>query len=381
MENIIIKENRQWIDDVWNKLDNKISRTAISSRYKIPYTTVNGVHDNRFEVAPDAWTNGFWGGLMWLMYVGTGNEEYKKTAEISEKMLDKAFEDFKSLNHDVGFMWHLTSGANYRITGNARSLNRSLFAAAVLASRYNVDGGYIRAWNGDGSVGWTIIDCMMNLPLLYWASEELGDDRFKRIAQSHADKAIKYHIRDDGSTNHIVEYNPETGDFVKTHAGQGYCAGSCWTRGLAWAIYGTVLSHIYTKKEEYLKAAIKMADYYINNISDDYLTVVDFKAPHEPIFYDSTAGVCIACGLIELSKCIEGEEGNRYLQTAINILKATDVTFCDYGDDSDAVVHSGTGAYPNVEWKMSEVHIPIIYGDFFFVEAMLKLKGHDFLIW
>ena len=179
----LITKNQQWIDAVFGKLDKKLSRLAVKSRNKIPYTTINGEHDNRAEGADITWwTNGFWGGLMWLMYAGTGKECYKLTAERSEALLDVCFTDYvEDLHHDVGFMWHILSGANYRLTGNKRSRNRNLLAAMTLMSRYNVEGNYIRSWNTPwdkvDTSGWTIIDCMMNIPLLYWASKEIGDDR------------------------------------------------------------------------------------------------------------------------------------------------------------------------------------------------------------
>ena len=170
MYNKIIKENKSFIDNTWQKLENKLSLTSIKSRHKIPYTTVNGVH-NDYSDYVFAWTNGFWGGLMWLMYEETKKECYKLTAEESEQKLDKAFEYLEGLHHDVGFMWHITSGANYRLTGNKKSKNRNILAAMSLMSRYNVDGEFIRAWNspkgGVDKSGWTIIDCMMNINILY----------------------------------------------------------------------------------------------------------------------------------------------------------------------------------------------------------------------
>ena len=119
--NSIIEQNKEWIDATWAKIDKKLSRTAVKSRNKIPYTTINGVHDDKSGDQVTWWTNGFWGGMMWLMYVATGNEEYRKTAERNEELLDDALKQYKKIHHDVGFMWHLTSGANYRITGDKKA--------------------------------------------------------------------------------------------------------------------------------------------------------------------------------------------------------------------------------------------------------------------
>lgn len=384
--NTIIAQNKEWIDSTWAKVDQKLSRTAVKSRNKLPYTTIRGTHDDKFVTSPTWWTNGFWGGMMWLMYEATGNEEYKKTAQRSEVLLDDALKQARKIHHDVGFMWHLTSGANYRLTGNDLSFTRNYLAAATLFSRFNYAGDFIRAWNdswdGHDNSGFSIIDCLMNLPLLYWASEEIGDDRFKQIAMRHADMAMRDHIRPDGSVNHIVDHEVDRPGIKQILGGQGYDNTSCWSRGLAWAVYGSIISYIHTGKEDYLEAAKKTANYFIEHCEKtDYLPVVDFCAPATPVYYDSTAGVCTACGLLEIAKYVSEEEGRRYTEAAINILKACDEHFCNYEEDEDALVLMGTERYPHNEKEAKGLHIPIIYGDFFFVEALCKLRGSKFFIW
>lgn len=374
----IISENKAWVEEVFSKIDSKLSKVAVRSREKIPYTAKDGVHDTR--IGPDGygitwWTNGFWGAMNWLMYEATGNEEYKLTAQSSERIMDKAFEQYEWLHHDVGFMWHILSGASYRLTGDKASLNREMMAASLLASRYNLSGGFLRAWNGD-KVGWTIIDCMMNIPLLYFASKQCGDDRFTQLAISHADMALRDHVREDGSTAHICVHDPATGELLETLGGQGIGEGSCWSRGLGWGIYGFVLSYIHTAKKEYLDAAKKMAHYYIANACEDgYLPRVDYRAPViEKEQYDSTAAAIIACGLIEIAKAVPENEKRIYLNAAIKTLRAIE-QWCDYNADTDALLLMGTEAYDR------GVHIPIVYGDFFFTEAICKLMGREFLPW
>lgn len=380
--NTIIQQNKEWIDLTWEKIDKKLCKTAVKSRDKLPYTTINGVHDDKKETDVCWWTNGFWGGMMWLMYKATGNEEYRKTAENSEKLLDEGLKQYPNLHHDVGFMWHLVSGANYRITGNKDSCMRNLFAAASLFSRYNIDGDFIRAWNGKEQEGYSIIDCLMNLSLLYWASEEIGDDRFKKIAMRHMDMTIRDHIRADGSVNHIVDHELNKVGVKRVLAGQGYSENSCWSRGLAWAVYGSVISYVHTGKEEYLDAAKRTANYFIEHSKKtDYLPVIDFCAPEVPVYYDSTAAMCAVCGILELVKYVSEEEGEKYAQEALRILQACEKHFCNYEEDQDAIVLMGSERYPLQDSYKKSVHIPIIYGDFFFVEAMFKLKGNDFFIW
>lgn len=373
--NTLINDNKEWIDSTWKKLETKLQRTAVKSRDIIPYTTVNGQH---IQKSLDWWTNGFWGGIMWLMYNATGNDEFRKTAEHTEELLDGLFDNYKILHHDVGFMWHLTSVASYRLTGNEKSMNRGLFAASLLSSRYKLDGGFIRAWNNDCAKNWSIIDCLMNIPLLYWASKELGDDRFKQIAMKHADMCLTDHIREDGSVNHIVEHSSEENEFLKAHT-QGYSLDSCWTRGLSWAVYGMILSYIHTDKKEYLDAAKKTADYYIENCEKyGFIPPIDFNMPEEDEYIDTTAGVCTACGLIEIAKVTSDK---KYLDAAIKTLRAIDEKCCDYSETEDSIVQMGSERYPHNEYGFRGLHIPIIYGDFFFVDAILKLKDSDFLIW
>ena len=376
----ILNENKQWIDETWEKIEKKLSVVSQLSKNKIPSTSVDGVHNDLTE-APGAWTNGFWPGMMWLMYVATKEEKYKEAAEYCEKVMDKALFDYQTLYHDVGFMWHISAGVNYRITGNLESKNRNLVAAAALASRYNTDAGFIRAWNGERAIGWAIIDCMMNIPLLYWASEEIGDPRFKQIAMHHADKTLKHHIRPDGSVIHVVEYDPNNGDFVGYPHSQGYDPnGSCWTRGQAWAVYGFILSYIHTGKQEYLDAAKSTAHYFIAAAAvDGYVPKCDFRQPDEPDYLDTSAGAITACGLIEIAKVVPELEKKLYIKAALNILKALEKEHCDWTLDQQCILMNGTGYYHGLE--KGSIHKPLIYGDYYFVEAIYKLKDFGILFW
>ena len=370
------KENQQWVESIWDKLDKKLSKVTLRSKNKIPYTTQNGIHDNKAETDIGWWTNGFWGGLNWLMYVATGKEVYKETAVVSEVMLDKVFDIPKRLDHDAGFIWHLTAGLDYRLTGDENAFNRNYKAAMSLMSRFNMRGSFIRAWNTDNAKGWSIIDCMMNLSLLFWASDALQDERFMQVAKAHADMAMRQHVREDGSVNHIVSHDLITGEFKEGLAGQGYAVGSSWSRGCAWAVYGFAIAFAHTKEERYLQTAKKVAKHIIENLKQTgWLPLTDFKAPASPVKYDSTAGACIACGLIEISKYVSENEATMYLMSAINILKAMEDSWCNWEENEDSILQMGMEAY------CSQKNIPIIYGDFFFVEAMLKLKNQEFLVW
>lgn len=373
----ISEADKKWVDEIWAKIDNKLKTVAPLNKDKIPYTTVDGVYNDMAKEDITWWTNGFWPGMMWLMYVGTKNEMYKEVAENAEKMLDAAFEEYDHLHHDVGFMWHISSGINYRLFGGKKSRVRTSIAADMLASRYNASGKYIRAWNED-KVGWVIIDCMMNIPLLYWASEEYKDPRFKYIAVNHADTVMKTHIRPDGSVNHIVDLDPVTGEPKEAFGGQGYELGSSWSRGQAWAIYGYVISYIHTGKQEYLDTAKRVAHYFIANVCDDWLPKADFRCPDEPVIYDSTAGACTACGLLEIARVVPEHEKKLYLNAAMNLIKAMEKNFCNWTEEEQSILQMGTEAY---FCRPQGKHAAIIYGDYYFIEAIYKLKGFDMLFW
>lgn len=315
---------------------------------------------------------------MLLMYSATSKQQYLDTSRHAMDMLDEALYNYEVLDHDAGFIWNISSGADYRLTGDKKQRNRFMLAANSLMSRYNKNGGFIRAWNREGFEGYAIIDCMMNLPLLYRASETVGDDRYKMIAISHANTTMQYHIRPDGSCNHINEYDPINGGFVRSHTGQGYDGydKSSWSRGQAWGLYGFVLSYIFTKNEEYLDVAKRIAHYFISNLAaSDWLPLSDFRAPKEPVIYDSTAGACAAAGLIELAKNVNDLEQGIYIKAALNILKAMEKSFCNWEENEDSILQMGTEEY-NIGKSR-----PIIYGDFFFTEAIYKLKGFEFISW
>jgi unsaturated chondroitin disaccharide hydrolase len=379
-----IKEtDKQWIKEALAQFAGKMETVVTRNQGKIPYTTdENGRFDDRSGKKDICWwTNGFWGGELWQLYKLTGKEIFRQEAIGTEDKMDAAFMDYNGMDHDAGFRWLPTSVIRYKLENNAESRNRGLLAAASLSGRFNLNGNFIRAWNDWGddrdTTGWAIIDCMMNLPLLYWASEELGDPRFKAIAVAHADTAMKSFIREDGSVKHIVGFDPATGEYLGNYGGQGYDEASSWTRGQSWALYGFTLSYIYTKDNKYLETARKVADYVISELDNkfpEYLVPVDYRQPAEPAYEDSTAAAITAGGLIELAKCM-AENGDQsasdlYLSAAIKLLKTLHEKRCDYTLDKDNILEKCTAAYFD-----SRHEFAIIYGDYYYLEALMKLDG------
>ena len=383
---VLSAENTAWAEEIADKILKKMEKVEERNREAIPYMPHDGRYNN--YNTPEMrgwWTNGFWAGIMWQLYAVTGNERYAETARFTEEVFDQCIEHYERLDHDMGFMWLHTAVADYRLTKNEKSRTRGLHVASIFSSRFNSNGNFIRAWNTWGpndtvdKTGWAIIDCMMNVPLLHWASDETHDPRFREVAIRHTNTVMKEFIRPDGSSNHICCLDPMTGEMLDNPGGQGYESGSSWSRGQAWALYGFALSYRHTKDQKYLDAAKRVANYFIANlVRSDFLPLCDFRQPAEPVYYDSTAGACAACGFLEIAEHVGEYEKQLYIDAAMRVLKAMEANWCDWDPERDSILQMGTAAYHN---RPAELHVPIIYGDYFFIEAVLRLLGKDFLIW
>lgn len=364
-------------DGLLAQLDAKFSAERKRNATILPYIAHNGRYctDMRQENL-SWWTNGFWAGLLWQMYHATGDEEYRTVAERTEVWLDEALTRFTGLHHDVGFMWLLSAAADYTLTGNETSRIRALHAATLLAGRFNPNGRFLRAWNQD-KTGWMIVDCLMNLSLLYWASEQTGDPRFSQIAAAHADTALRVLARPDGSCAHIAILDPVTGELLETPAGQGYAPGSAWSRGQSWAVYGFAISARHTGQIRYLDAARRAAHYFISNVAETgWVSRVDFRAPADPVYWDTTATAIAAAGLLELADLVPESERTFYRTAAQQMLQALLDDQCDFDPAHDGLLQNGTAAYNH-----PDTHLPIIYGDYFLTEALLRLQNRSFRAW
>jgi unsaturated chondroitin disaccharide hydrolase len=347
---------------------------------EIPYTHINGQRVDKANEGIYWWTNGFWPGMLWLMYSDDkeAGGKYRAAAEGIEEKFDAALAGYEGLHHDVGFMWTLSARLNNILTGNPRSRVRALHAANLLAGRYNPRGHFIRSWNLDRT-GWIIVDCMMNLPLLYWASREIDDPRYKYIAIEHANTALKHLVRADGSCNHIAVLDPHNGDLLETPAGQGYASGSAWSRGQSWALYGFALSYIHTGDERYLEASLKIARYVLNALGrTGFIPPVDYSAPEDPTKIDTSAGMIAAAGLLCLAGIEKNAEQDFCREGAMNILKAIEAAYLDWNPETDFFVKMGSAQYHG---KTEELHVPLIYGDYYFMESLYHLRRPDLEIW
>lgn len=370
---------QNWADGVWQKIVAKMPYAveAAARDNVIPYQGKGDHWEGPPYEGAAWWTNGFWPALMWQMKNATGDDRYATEAHRIQAVLHDELETFLGLHHDVGFQYLLSFGAEYELTGNPDCARDVLHAATILAGRFNPE-GFIRAWPGENKAGWAIIDCMMNLSLLYAASRATGDPRFAKVAKIHADTSMKYFVRENGSCNHIVIFDPETGEMLDAPGGQGYAAGSSWSRGQAWALTGFTLSYLNTGEMRYKETAMRIADYFISCIREDGLTDSDFCQPAGDERVDNIAGACAACGLLELAKMVDKADGERYHNAALRMLKAIDSLTADWSENTCGILQKCTASYHD---DGAGRHINIVYGDYFFVEAICKLRGTDIMPW
>lgn len=375
-----MSNNLEWVDEAWFKVKAKIDRTSKKIGANFPHASVNGTYQLE---EPYWWTAGFWPGLLWLVYRDTKNESLKLIAEQCEEKLDKVITDYYKLDHDMGFMWTLTSAARYKLLGEEDSKRRALLVANLLMGRFNASGNYIRAWNpwheGEDNSGWAIIDCLMNLPLLFWATEVTGDPRYSHVAKKHGETVLANFIRKDGSVHHIIRFDPESGERVEAIGGQGFAPDSSWSRGASWAVYGLSLLYKHTKEDKYLQAAKNVSHFFIANLPEDSVPHWDFRLPEGVTKYrDSSAGAIAACGLLLLAKHVAPTEAGIYEVAGVKILKSL---YENYGDwenlNQDGLILSGTSHFP----EGKNLDVPLIYGDYYFVEGLSILKGHRELFW
>lgn len=369
---------RKWAEGLSEKIIAKMEYVVSRNKGKIPYTAQNGVFNDCSKDSIGWWTNGFWGGINWQLYAVTNNSLFRETAEWTEKEMDRVFLDYRSMDHDSGFRWLPTSYASFLLTKNKDSYNRLRLAADNLAGRFNSVGNFIRAWNEEGKntrAGWAIIDCLMNLPLLYWAARATKDWRYYAIATKHADTVLSHFVREDGSVIHIAEFDPKTGDFIQSYGGQGLGEGSSWTRGQAWALYGLTLSYLHTKEDFYLEGAKHVATYFLSQIPDNFLIPVDFTQPEDCTWEDSSAAAIAACGLIELSK-LDCQYAEAFFLAAVKMLEALVKHRLCLDPKRDELLENCTAAYHD-----KDHNFPIIYGDYYFIEALWKLMGKDVKLW
>ena len=323
----------------------------------------------------DDWTSGFFPGSMWYMYQLTGDEKWEKLAVKYTEALDSV--QYLTWHHDVGFMVGCSYLNGIRM-GHKDYASVVLQTARSLSTRFRPEAGIIQSWDADrgwqAQRGWkcpVIIDNMMNLELLFWATKESKDSTFYRIAVDHARTTMKHHFRPDFSSYHVIDYDTITGQVLKKNTHQGFADESAWSRGQAWALYGYTMCYRETRLPEFLEQAQNIEKYLFThpNMPEDLIPYWDFDAPgipDEP--RDVSAATVIASALYELS-LYDPEKGERYRSNADKIIENLTKHYrATLKKDNGFLLLHSTGTKPT----NTEVDVPIVYADYYFIEALMR---------
>ena len=318
-----------------------------------------------------SWTSGFWPGLLWYVYEYTGDDEWKTIAAKWTNRLEPV-KHAPHKDHDLGFMMYNSFGNGLRLTHNKSYIKVLVETADSLASLYNPNVGTIVSWPYRREKNWahnTIIDNMMNLELLFWASKATGNKNYYNIAVKHAETTMKNHIRPDSTTFHVILYDSITGDVIKGVTAQGANDSSMWARGQAWGIYGFTMCYRETHRLDFLETAEKLAHKFVEELPPDFIPYWDFNAPNIPNEEkDASAAAIAASGMLELSRLIVNPAEKKFMRTsADNILRALINNNLSDGSNVAILEHS-VGNKPG----NSEVDVPLIYADYYFFEALLR---------
>ena len=348
----------------------------------------SSVHNIYPACENNQWTCGFWPGEVWLSYENTGDKAFLETALILvESFLNRIEQKIEVDHHDMGFLYSPSCVAAYKLIGSETGKKAALLAAKQLCLRFQEKGQFIQAW---GKLGARdnyrfIIDCLLNVPLLYWASDVTGDGGYADIAHRHVATCLQYSIRTDGSTYHTFFMNPETGEPVRGATCQGYRDDSCWARGQAWGVYGTALSYRYTKRPEYLNAFRRVLAYYLKRLPQDLVPYWDMTfttGDSEP--RDSSSASIAACGLLEAAKYVSAEEKEYFQTLAGQMLKSlTDYYAVSEGPAGVGLVRHGTYSKksPFNTCTPEGVDECVSWGDYFYMEALTRYTKDWQLYW
>jgi len=321
------------------------------------------------------WTAGFFPGVLWQLFDDCREDRFLEWARIFTDRVEPAKR--MTDTHDLGFMLYCSFGQGYHLTGDRRYVDVIKEGTASLMTRWNPEIGVIKSW--ESSERWkypVIIDNMMNLEMLCFVSEITGDPSFREVAMKHADTTLKNHFRENGSTWHVVSYDPETGVPHAKNTAQGYSDDSSWARGQAWALYGYTMMYRETGQTRYLDQARKVADLLVHhpNLPEDGIPYWDYDAPDIPdAVRDASAAAVMASALIELSTLDTSSSSSLWLETAVRQIRS--LTSPEYlaepGTNGGFILKHSTGSFP----AGSEVDVPLTYADYYYVEALLRLKA------
>ena len=325
------------------------------------------------------WVGGHWVGLLWLAYAASGDSALQLAArEWAYRLVPRQPEQ---IDHDLGFLFELGFVLGYQLTGDASLKQPALEAAEMLGGRFNPRGQYIQAWGAlDASPelrGRTIMDTMMNLDLLFWAGKETGNPSYAEIGAAHARTTLARHLRADGSTAHVCDFDPDTGAFLTQNTHQGLSATSCWSRGQAWGVYGFADCYRATGDPAFLHASRRLVEYIWPRLPADLIPFWDYDSPLLPHdVRDSSAAAIVAAGLLNLA-AVEDDAGlaETWRGRAIDILASLWQSYTSRNTGEESILLHGTRSKPH-----GLMDHGLIYGDYYFVEALMRVAKPELVI-
>ncbi len=322
------------------------------------------------------WTSGFFPGSLWYLYEFTGNDDLKTRALARTAAVEP--ESRNASDHDIGFKVYNSFGNALRLTGDTTNIPVLLTAAQTLTTRFDPAVGAIRSWGAHPdttSPYLVIIDNMMNLELLFWATRHSSDSSYYHLALAHADTTLANHFRPDGSSYHVLEYDPLTGAVLKKRTAQGYADSSSWARGQAWGLYGYTMTYRETGLARYLDQANAIAQFLLNHpdLPEDKVPYWDLNAPDIPdALRDASAAAITASALLELSGFVDEPQRTFYLDNAATMLRtlSTSAYRAVPGTNHNFLLQHGVGHLP----ADSEVDVPLSYADYYYIEGLLRAR-------
>lgn len=372
-------------DDINNALDSAVAQIRLNMKYFGEKYPAAAAKNDKFDITDnDDWTDGFWTGLIWLAYEYTGDKDLLEFAEKNvDSFKDRIDKKIMVDHHDLGFLYIPSCVSAYQLTGSEEAKQAALEAADQLTTRFQKKGGFIQAWGkaGDDKNYRLIIDALLNIPLLYWATEQTHDEKYAKMAESHYQAAISTVIRDDGSTYHTYFFDEETGKPVKGVTHQGYSDDSSWSRGQAWAVYGIPLHYYYTKDSGDIELFKKVTNYFLNKLPKDsvpYWDLIFGDGDDQP--RDSSAAAIAICGVHEMLKHIpEADPDKELYKYAMHTMMKSLIDNYTYEEPKAGQPllahsvyswHSGKGVDEGNTW-----------GDYFYMEALIRFYKDWQLYW
>lgn len=369
---------------------------VLGNLLEFTYKFQKAYSENNFyrSIENNYWTTGFWTGEIWLAYEYMKEKDSQAAQKLEEagniqidSFLDRINRRIEVDHHDMGFLYSPSCVAGYKLTGNIKGREAAIKAADQLITRYHPVGEFIQAWGAmDAPENYRlIIDCLLNLPLLYWASEETGEKKYREIAEKHIHTAIKNVIREDYSTWHTFFFDMKTGAPDHGATCQGYRDGSAWARGQAWGIYGSALAYKYTKREEYIDIFKHVTQYFLEHLPEDMVPFWDLEftdGDDQP--RDSSSASIAACGMLEMIKSMKDKDADIYKKYAMQMMKSVYENYAvkDSKTSNGLVLHS---TYSNHSPYNTCNHYGVdecnSWGDYFYMEALTRLHKDWALYW